>query len=305
MPAYLLAWNPEYEPWKKLVAAHGIGTSSRVNEWRTLNRHIHDGDRVFIVKVGQAPRGLFAAGYAAAPPRFKVTRRDGDGWYVPIRLSKVADPNSPPIPHPDLLSISSAFQWTPRGSGIRIPDGIATSLEAVWSTRVANSEGNAKDDVKAFEAATRNLPKTERDALVKNRIGQGYFRNLLLSYWKSCAVTGMAFEPMLRASHIKPWRLSNNNERLDIYNGLLLTPNLDQAFDTGFISFANDGRILISKRLSNIDQQELGISDSMKLREIADRHRKYLAFHQAHVFDKGTANLLLYTDAREHARVRQ
>ncbi len=275
MPAYLLAWNPEYEPWKKLVAAHGIGTSSRVNEWRTLNRHIHDGDRVFIVKVGQAPRGLFAAGYAAAPPRFKVTRRDGDGWYVPIRLSKVADPNSPPIPHPDLLSISSAFQWTPRGSGIRIPDGIATSLEAVWSTRVANSEGNAKDDVKAFEAATRNLPKTERDA------------------------------PMLRASHIKPWRLSNNNERLDIYNGLLLTPNLDQAFDTGFISFANDGRILISKRLSNIDQQELGISDSMKLREIADRHRKYLAFHQAHVFDKGTANLLLYTDAREHARVRQ
>ena len=110
-----------------------------------------------------------------------------------------------------------------------------------------------------------------------------------LSYWKSCAVTGVASEPMLRASHIKPWRLSSNTERLDRYNGLLLIPTLDHAFDRGFISFTDDGRILVSGSLSNTDKQRLGISESMKLRAVTERHQKYLAFHRTHIFEHRTA----------------
>ena len=277
-----------------------------MHEWRTHNRQIRRGDRIFIIKVGQSPRGIFAAGHAEASPRFKVNREDDEKkrWYVPIRLSKIVDPNDPPILHPALLRISPKFKWTPQSSGIRIPDGIAKSLEAVWSS-VTNSQTNAIDDIKAFEATTRNLSETDRQALVKSRIGQGEFRDALLSHWKSCAVTGMVCEPMLRASHIKPWRLSNNTERLDPYNGLLLIPNLDHAFDRGLISFADDGHILVSGNLSNLDRQRLGILESMKLRAVTERHQKYLAFHRAHVFEQQTANLLLYTDAREQARVRR
>lgn len=303
MATYLLAWNPRYWPWSKFVEAHGVGASPKADEWRTSNRRIRRGDRVFIVKVGQPPRGIFAAGHAEASPRFKANPEEG--WYVPIRLSKILNPgNQPILLHSGLRSISSKFTWAPRGSGIRIPDGIAMALEPVRSS-VANDQANVLDDIKAFEITARNLPETERQALLKSRIGQGEFREALLSYWKSCAVTGVASEPMLRASHIKPWRLSSNTERLDRYNGLLLIPTLDHAFDKGFISFADDGRILVSGSLSNTDKQRLGISESMKLRAVTERHQKYLAFHRTHIFEQRTANPLLYTDAREQARVRR
>ena len=51
---------------------------------------------------------------------------------------------------------------------------------------------------------------------------------------------------MLLASHIKPWRDSNHQERLDKFNGLLLLANLDKAFDLGFISFDDSGKVPIS-----------------------------------------------------------
>ena len=90
------------------------------------------------------------------------------------------------------------------------------------------------------------IPATEKEALVKSRIGQGKFKKDLLVYWDSqCAVTGFSGEGLLRASHIKPWRDSNNTERLDKFNGLLLSPSYDAAFDCGYISFTNGGELLI------------------------------------------------------------
>ncbi|MEX1013744.1 MAG: HNH endonuclease [Candidatus Paceibacterota bacterium] len=123
--------------------------------------------------------------------------------------------------------------------------------------------------------------ETDKIALVKYRIGQGAFRDNLLSYWKGCAVTGYKKHSMLIASHIKPWRDSNNQERLDKYNGLLLTPNLDKAFDTGFISFAGNGKILISEVLKS--PGILGIEDSMKI-NFEKSHQQYLEYHRNMVF---------------------
>lgn len=91
---------------------------------------------------------------------------------------------------------------------------------------------------------------------------------------------------MLRASHIKPWKNSTNKERLDIFNGLMLTPNLDTAFDNGLISFGDDGNILVSEKISNADLQKLGITKKMKLKHIDERHKKYLRFHRKNVFQK-------------------
>jgi len=81
-----------------------------------------------------------------------------------------------------------------------------------------------------------NIPETEKDALIKSRVGQGRFRTEQKIYWKNhCAVTGCTLIDLLKASHIKPWRDGSNEERLDKYNGLLLVPNLDSAFDKGYI----------------------------------------------------------------------
>lgn len=143
---------------------------------------------------------------------------------------------------------------------------------------------NASDELEEdLEEIIRDSSYAETDkvTLINSRVGQGEFRRNLLSYWKGCAVTRYKTPSMLIASHIKPWRDSNNQERLDKYNGLLLTPNLDRAFDIGFISFNGKGQILISEILES--PEILGIKEYMQIK-LEDRHREYLEYHQDEVF---------------------
>ncbi len=91
---------------------------------------------------------------------------------------------------------------------------------------------------------------------------------------------------LLRASHIKPWRTSSNHERLDHYNGLLLNPNLDVLFDYGYISFNNEGTILISEELQEEEKNILDINEKMALSQIEDNHQEYLEFHRNSIFKR-------------------
>ena len=91
--------------------------------------------------------------------------------------------------------------------------------------------------------------ETAKESLVQSRIRQGQFRAALIEYWQCCSVTGCKQIELLKASHIKPWRYASNQERLNVYNGLLLLPNLDTCFDLGLISFDHEGKILISNQL--------------------------------------------------------
>ena len=127
------------------------------------------------------------------------------------------------------------------------------------------------------------ITETEKQQLVKARIGQGQFRDQLLSYWLSCCLTGCELQGVLRASHIKPWRTSSNAERLDLYNGLLLSPNMDALFDKGLISFEDTGEIMISSQLSESALKSLGCSSEMKV-ALKPEHAKYLAYHRANQF---------------------
>jgi 5-methylcytosine-specific restriction protein A len=125
--------------------------------------------------------------------------------------------------------------------------------------------------------------ETERAAIVQSRLGQGRFRQDLLDYWHGCAVTGCQEPLLLRASHIKPWRNSTNQERLDPFNGLMLVPTLDTAFDAGLISFADDGHIILSDQLDVETQLLVGINDTTQLLKIEAGHRRYLEYHRQHV----------------------
>lgn len=128
--------------------------------------------------------------------------------------------------------------------------------------------------------------KTERDALIRARIGQGAYREALIAYWGCCAVTGCTDLKMLRASHVKPWRHASHAERLDPYNGLLLTPNLDLAFDQGLITFDDQGLIQLSSDLDPDSAAALHLHTSLSLRQIKPPHRAYLAWHREHLFRK-------------------
>ena len=133
---------------------------------------------------------------------------------------------------------------------------------------------------------TQTVPdETTREALVKARIGQGRWRRDLMLHWSGkCAVSGLEVEALLRASHIKPWRDSDNRERLDVLNGFMLGPAYDAAFDAGLISFEDNGAIMVSPKLPASQLSAAGISTTAKLSTLVDAHRGYLAHHRESVF---------------------
>ncbi|MBL4901856.1 MAG: HNH endonuclease [Desulfocapsa sp.] len=126
-----------------------------------------------------------------------------------------------------------------------------------------------------------NIENTEKTSLIQSRIGQGKFRENLVDLWGGCSVTKCNQISLLVASHIKPWSKSSNQERLDPYNGFLLLPNLDKAFDLGFISFESSGNILISSELP--EYKLLGISKGMYI-QTKEKNKIYLEYHRSHVF---------------------
>ena len=136
-------------------------------------------------------------------------------------------------------------------------------------------------DEDVLEVLEQEISQTEKQTLISARIGQGVFRKNLFKHWQGCAVTGYTDPQLLVASHIKPWHASSHVERLDPYNGFLLLPNLDRAFDSGLISFEESGAIALSPALKK--PELLGITNSMRI-TLQAAHLPYLRFHQAHVF---------------------
>ena len=124
------------------------------------------------------------------------------------------------------------------------------------------------------------LSVTEREAIVKARVGQGKFRERLLEYWRGCSISTFSHFDLLIASHIKPWREADNQQRLDVFNGLLLLPNYDKLFDKGYISFDDNGRIIYSRYIDDTDKHLLKMDDSVHLIKIDDAHKPYLQYHR-------------------------
>lgn len=69
-------------------------------------------------------------------------------------------------------------------------------------------------------------------------------------YNNRCIITDINISQVLIESHIKPWAVSNNEERLSVDDGLLLSVTFDRLFDSGLITFKKDGTLLISNLIS-------------------------------------------------------
>ena len=143
-----------------------------------------------------------------------------------------------------------------------------------------NYENNIESDIASI-INDPSINTTEKINLVKSRIGQGTFRKKLINYWNKCSVTGFSDVSLLVASHIKPWHASSNIERLDLFNGLLLVPNLDRAFDAGLISFTKGGLIKVSPKLT--EPGTLGIKADMCV-PLTMEHKVYMNFHRQAVY---------------------
>ena len=154
-----------------------------------------------------------------------------------------------------------------------------------------NAEGaneNSGDAYIAAIAKDASIPETERTAIVQSRVGQGQFRKQLMDkYHGSCVITGINHPKLLVASHIKPWAASNNQERLQVDNGLLLSATYDRLFDSGLITFDKTGKIYLSSFIGVENEKKLYLESGKQYPlQITISMQSFLEYHSDVVFVK-------------------
>jgi predicted restriction endonuclease len=155
--------------------------------------------------------------------------------------------------------------------------GMYSAALAQFYQYLVNVGSNELEEDLGKILADNTVSATEKSVQISIRIGQGKFREALISHWGGCAVSRYPDCRFLVASHIKPWSRSNPRERLDPFNGLLLLPNLDKVFDLGYITFEKSGAIRVSEAIE--EPSRLGIRQDLKV-DLKEDHQEYMAYHR-------------------------
>ena len=201
-------------------------------------------------------------------------RDDGSPWFLAVEHAGVATKL-----HEELAS--AAVEPPPSHFRAAFAFENQADMRAALSRAFHLARSLPTFPLSQYEAEVAALGDTEVERIVKERVGQGYFRRALLDYWGGCCpLSGIREEAILRASHIVPWaKCRSDEERLDAFNGLLLAAHWDAAFDRGLVSFDDDGRALVKTGLDPA-VVELLSSATTKLIPLDPQHRKQLAWHR-------------------------
>ena len=221
------------------------------------------------------------------------------GWIVPIEWRRLQKPFSPkahikeiaPLLPNGYSPINQSGNGNQKCYLAQISKPLADLLFSISDNQnpsvlneVNDLEIDIKSDIELQEVLSEEIEFTEKEQLIKARLGQGLFRKRLVEVESKCRLTGIVDQQFLVASHIKPWRDGNNDERLDGNNGLLLSPHVDRLFDRGWISFNDDGTLLISNDDTNKVMASWGLDGNINVGIFSDKQKSYLAYHRAHVY---------------------
>lgn len=286
------------------------------NPFYEFMREVAPGDLVFsfcdakIRAVGIAKSFAYEA---PKPEEFGSAGRNWQriGWRVDVSFNEIPQEFRPAAWIDQLRPLLPAkySPLRPNGHGLQsvylteLHQDLALTLARLISAEVlalAQAEGVAevvpeapKAELVLWEEHLRReieqdpeIPDTDREALVIARRGQGLFRQRVEAIECACRVTHVDRSEHLRASHCKPWRDSDHEERLNGENGLLLTPSIDHLFDRGFISFEDDGRLLVSPVAHSASLQRMGVAtdERVNVGAFSPGQSRFLEFHRDAVF---------------------
>jgi predicted restriction endonuclease len=226
-----------------------------------------------------------------------------DGWLVDVAFEELGMAQFKPKDHMDLLNPTLPEVLSP----IR-PDGggnqiyLAKISKQMAEALIALSKGVAdsivKDLSQNLEFATPNdeleevgeikmrtdIGPTQKTQMINSRRGQGVFKAQVRQIERACRVTKVTNPRHLIASHIKPWKKSNDAEKISGYNGLLLAPHIDHLFDKGFISFKENGDLIFSTHLDTVVINQWKIEKNINVGSFRKEQQQFLEYHRDVVF---------------------
>ena len=272
-------------------------------------REVEPGDLIFsfcdtrIKAVGVA----LATASTAPKPDFGGTGANwsNEGWFLPVEFAELNDPPRPKD-RMDLIRPHLPNRYAPlqpnTGNGSEavyltsVPEALANALisligaeyvEVLQSLQGELDETDAIEDQQeqAIKGRT-DIGATTKYQLERSRRGQGIFRANVRLNEKKCRLTGVTDPKHLRASHIKPWKDCNDEEKLNGCNGLLLAPHIDHLFDGGMISFTDSGDLIISPRLDREILTKWSIPQTANVGRFSDEQLRFMDYHRISVLKK-------------------
>lgn len=219
------------------------------------------------------------------------------GWRVDVEFSLVEKPFRPKD-HMKLIEPLLPSKYSPlqkNGNGIQTV--YLAALPEELGKLIFGLSGNPKLTLQVVDLrdltynqeeqdliSEVNLQDTVKASLIMSRRGQGVFRNRVKLIEQSCRVTGVSSEKLLTASHIKPWKVSDNQERLEGNNGLFLSPHVDKLFDSGLITFTAKGEMWVSPQLEADVLPKWNIDPNKKYGKFNSEQAFFLEFHNVETF---------------------
>lgn len=261
---------------------------------------IEPGDFVFSHSDGKI-RALgvaISSAYTSPKPEFRTkgSNWSSTGWQVDVSFQELKQPFEPqeyfdeikpllpkkysPMQSTGKVQQAYLFEITQEFFEILLSHS-DVKLTSLGDIKPYLADHETQDEIHETEITQRvNIGPLEKDNLVKSRRGQGIFKTNVKMIEKECRVTKLRDKDFLIASHIKPWKDSDDTEKIDGNNGLLLSPHVDKLFDSGLISFSDNGDLLISSKL-NVDVLKIwGIKERLNAGRFSPEQTAYLKFHR-------------------------
>lgn len=269
-PVNVNLWNM-FEKVKNIGHVEPFLATSSMNIGDTMLLHVGSQNKNY-------ESGIYAVGtIVKAPYILENSPQDycNNKLTVNVRIDKI-NYSSPYITHEECKAFINQFRTAHKVSEEHY------SLIEEWLD--VNTDESIILDIEANADKLQILGK-ERETFIKARVNQSVFRERLLNKYDCCCLCKVSNPKFLIASHIKSWADSENDEKLDVDNGFLLCPNHDALFDSGYISFDENGTIMISEELGQVDAIFMNVDKNMKI-SLSSKNKKYLEYHRNNIFKK-------------------
>lgn len=286
--------------WSPKLKANG-----HQNQFYNFMKEVRPGDVIFSYCATRIKAIGIATGPAKSMPKPDFGQAGGnwsdDGWLVPVDYTELNN-TIRPKDHIEILRPLLPSKYAPlqaNGDGLQsvylahVPTQMAEILidligkeYAAVAERVHDLQDKAECDQQEEGIVGRtDITATTKLALVASRRGQGLFKINVRRNEKACRITGVTDPRNLRASHIKPWKDCSDMEKLNGCNGFMLAPHVDHLFDRGFISFTDNGDLIISPALDRSILHRWGIPEVLNIGSVKSQ-APFLAYHRAYVLRK-------------------
>lgn len=185
-----------------------------------------------------------------------------------------------------LVSYISIMQLTDASGATIYYWKLFADFDAISDKKAALVYTYGKKGAKTQATTVGPKATSRQNEIRRARNGQGIYRDKLLSECPFCPITMINDERLLIASHIKPWAVATDKERLDPKNGFVLSPLYDKLFDRGLMTFTEDRRIILSNWITSKNKERLGVRDGqlVQMLPIDDERQVYMQFHRSYVF---------------------